>query len=192
MIPNFSKRISTHQPFAGTLACRGLPSAQDGPWSRDQSFRWHLLLTTIGHFPASNPHTALIISAWKGVAPCNKMKTEKGQAGTETHAHVTSTKPQERGPAPSRWDSLSSTTDPANIQENNCRIHTIITTETSHVHLRTRQLDDTFRTQTNSDLPDNYQRKDSNPSNLSRDVELLRTLPKCVGSGSCGHLKYSR
>ena len=45
-----------------------------------------------------------------------------------------------------------------------------------------RQLDDTFHTRTNSDLPCNNQTKDIDPSNLSRDVESLRTLSKWPAS----------
>ena len=89
----------------------------------------------------------------------HKMKTEKGQR-TKTHQRLNINEASEkRGPDPSRWDSRSSTIDKANGQGKHRRIQTIIFTEMNHVHLRTRQQYDNFRTQTNSDLPCNNQKK---------------------------------
>ena len=136
--------------------------------------------TTIEHLPAtSTPNLKhLLQRAWISVTVW-KQKRDKELKLTQTQHQRSLWK---RGPAPSRWDSRSSTIDPANGQENHCRFQTIISTEMNHVRLRTRQLDDTFHIQTNSDLPCDYHTKDSDPSTISKDVKSLRTLPKWSAS----------
>ena len=76
--------------------------------------------------PSGNLHTELKTPASKGVNLCHKIKIKQKR---DKELKFNQTQHQrslwKRGPAPSRWDSRSSIINPANWQENHCRIQTI-------------------------------------------------------------------
>ena len=113
------------------------------------------VLTTMGHLPATfTPHLLYLLK--KGWLSATKIKTERNKELNLTL--IQQQRNLRRGGQLLQVGGILAhqpSIQQANRQENNCRIQTIISTETSHVHLRTRQLDDTFRTQTTSDLPEN-------------------------------------